>query len=87
VLLTSLRLLTRLGLDAARWRLISGFINTYLRLNDQEQTQFQHELAQLAPDEHEATMELSTTIFQVVLPHFLHSIGYLQGLQLLSFCQ
>jgi hypothetical protein len=61
VLLTSLRLLAQLGLDAARRRLISGFINTYLRLNDQEQAQFEHELAQLAPDEQEATMELTTT--------------------------
>jgi hypothetical protein len=61
VLLTSLRLLAQLGLDAARRRLISGFINTYLRLNDQEQAQFEHELAQLAPDEQEATLELTTT--------------------------
>jgi predicted transposase YdaD len=61
VLLTSLRLLAQLGLDAARRRLISGFINTYLRLNDQEQAQFEHELAQLAPDEQEATMELTST--------------------------
>jgi hypothetical protein len=61
VLLTSLRILAQLGLDAARRRLISGFINTYLRLTDQEQAQFQAELAQLSPQEQEATMELTTT--------------------------
>jgi predicted transposase YdaD len=61
VLLASLRLLAQLGLDAARRRLISGFINTYLRLTEQEQAQFQTELAQLVPQEQEATMELTTT--------------------------
>jgi hypothetical protein len=61
VLLTSLRMLAQLGLDAARRRLISGFINTYLRLSDQEQATFQAELAQLSPQEQEATMELTTT--------------------------
>jgi hypothetical protein len=61
VLLASLRLLAQLGLDAARRRLISGFINTYLRLTEQEQAQFQHALAQLTPREQEATMELTTT--------------------------
>jgi hypothetical protein len=61
VLLTSLRILARLGLDAARRRLISGFINTYLRLSDQEQAAFQAELAQLSPQEQEETMELTTT--------------------------
>jgi predicted transposase YdaD len=61
VLLTSLRLLAQLGLDAARQRLVSGFINTYLRLDDQELAQFQQELARLSPQEREATMELTTT--------------------------
>ena len=61
VLLSSLRLLAQLGLDAARRRLVSGFINTYLRLNAQEEAQFAQELAQLAPQEQEATMELTTT--------------------------
>jgi hypothetical protein len=54
-------MLAQLGLDAARRRLISGFIDTYLRLTDQEQAQFQAELAQLSPQEQEATMELTTT--------------------------
>jgi hypothetical protein len=61
VLLTSLRLLARLGLDAARRRFLSGFINTYLRLTKQEEAQFQAELAQLSPQEQERTMELTTS--------------------------
>jgi predicted transposase YdaD len=61
VLLSSLRLLAQLGLDAARKRLVSGFINTYLRLTEQEEAQFQEELAKLSPQEREVTMELTTT--------------------------
>jgi hypothetical protein len=61
VLLSSLRLLARLGLDAARKRLVSGFINTYLRLTKQEEAQFQEELAKLSPHERDDTMELTTT--------------------------
>ncbi len=61
VLLASLRLLARLGLDAARRRFLSGFINTYLRLTKQEEAQFQAELAQLSPEEREGTMELTTS--------------------------
>jgi hypothetical protein len=63
VLVSSLRMLGKLGLDAARERLVSGFVNTYLRLTEQEeaQFQFQEELAKLSPQEREATMELTTT--------------------------
>lgn len=61
VLVSSLRLLAQLGLDAARARLVSGFVNTYLRLTEQEEAQFQEELAKLSPQEREATMELTTT--------------------------
>jgi hypothetical protein len=61
VLLASLRLLAKLGLDAARQRFLSGFINTYMRLTKQEEAQFQAELAQLSPEEQEGPMELTTT--------------------------
>jgi hypothetical protein len=61
VLLASLRLLAQLPLDPARQRLVSGFIDTYLRLTEEEQGQFQTELAQLSPTEQEATMELTTS--------------------------
>jgi predicted transposase YdaD len=61
VLLTSLRLLAHLGLDKARQRLISGFIDAYLRLTEEEQAQFKEELADLTPKEQEAAMELTTS--------------------------
>lgn len=61
VLLTSLRLLAHSKLDKARQRLISGFIDTYLRLTEEEQAQFEEELAHLTPTEQEATMELTTS--------------------------
>jgi hypothetical protein len=61
VLLASLRLLARLGLNAAKRRFLSGFINTYLRLTEPEQAQFQTELEKLSPEEREGTMELTTT--------------------------
>jgi predicted transposase YdaD len=61
VLLTSLQMLARLGLDAARTRLISGFIDTYLHLTAHEQAQYEAELAELTPQEQEATMELTTS--------------------------
>jgi hypothetical protein len=41
VKLECLRLLTTLRLDPARMQLISGFIDTYLRLNAQEEQRFQ----------------------------------------------
>lgn len=61
VLLESLRILAKLGLDAAQRRFISGFINTYLRLTKEEEALFHEELKQLPPQEREATMELTTT--------------------------
>jgi hypothetical protein len=61
VLLASLRLLAGLGLAPARRRFLSGFINTYLRLTEQEEAQFQAELKQLSPEEREGTMELTTS--------------------------
>lgn len=61
VLLESLRMLAKLGLDAARKRFLSGFINTYLPLSKDEEAAFHEELKQLTPHEREATMELTTT--------------------------
>lgn len=61
VLLASLRMLAKLGLDAARKRFLSGFINTYLPLTKDEEVAFYEELHHLSPQEREATMELTTT--------------------------
>jgi hypothetical protein len=57
-----LRSLAALGLDPARVQMISGFIDTYLRLEtEEEHTQFQEGIATLAPQEQEATMEIVTS--------------------------
>ena len=59
VKLECLRLLASLRLDPARAKLIGGFIDSYLRLSAQEMKEFERELAQFAPEEREATMELT----------------------------
>jgi hypothetical protein len=45
-----LRLLATLKLDPARMRLISGFIDTYLRLNEAERIEFDEKVAALEPE-------------------------------------
>ena len=57
-----LRLLATFKLDPARQRLISGFIDTYLRLNAKETLQFRRKIARL-PDrnERDKVMELTTS--------------------------
>lgn len=56
-----LRLLVTLRLDRARMQLISGFIDTYLRLNDREQQQFEAEIGRIEPSEQEGIMEIVTS--------------------------
>ena len=56
-----LRLLATLRLDPARTRLISGFVDTYLRLNTQEEQVFQSEVGKLEPSEQEQIMQITTT--------------------------
>ena len=56
-----LRLLATLKLDPARMRLISGFIDTYLRLSPQEQKLLQDEIATIEPREKEEVMEIVTS--------------------------
>lgn len=59
--LAGLRLLARLGLDPARVQLVSGFIDTYLRLNETEQERFEAQLNAIEPREREAVMEITTS--------------------------
>ncbi len=61
VKLVSLQLLSRLGLNPAQVQLISGFIDTYLRLNAEEEAVFQQQLARIAPVEQEEVMEIVTS--------------------------
>ncbi len=59
VKLQCLRILATLTLDPARKQLISGFIDTYLRLNREESQVFDSALAALPPEEREAAMPLT----------------------------
>ncbi|MGG6263516.1 Rpn family recombination-promoting nuclease/putative transposase [Leptolyngbya sp. AN03gr2] len=59
-----LRVLATLRLDPARIRLISGFVDTYLKLNAQEQQAFQSEIARIEPVEREEIMEIVTSWMQ-----------------------
>ena len=56
-----LRLLTTLRLDPARVQLISGFIDTYLRLNVQEEGMFQAEIGKLDESEQVGVMQIVTS--------------------------
>ena len=56
-----LRLVATLRLDPARMKLISGFVNTYLRLSPAEDRLFREEVAAIAPEQREAVMEIVTS--------------------------
>ena len=56
-----LRLLATLQLDPARTQLISGFVDTYLRLNPTEEQVFQRELDTMGLKEEEQVMEIVTS--------------------------
>ncbi len=61
VKLECLRLLATLRLDPARMQLISGFIDSYLRLNIQEEQLFQTQLSTLGIAQQEEVMEIVTS--------------------------
>lgn len=56
-----LRLLTTLRLDPARMQLISGFVDTYLRLDDTEKQVFQAVISTMGLDEREEVMQIVTS--------------------------
>lgn len=56
-----LRLLSTLRIDKARTKLVSGFVDTYLKLNAAEEQIFQSEIAKLEPVRQEAVMEIVTS--------------------------
>jgi len=56
-----LRLLATLRLDPAKMQLISGFIDTYLRLNAEEERLFQADIATMEPAEQEVVMQIVTS--------------------------
>ncbi len=61
VKLISLQLLASLGLNPAQIQLISGFIDTYLELNPEEQREFSEQLATIEPRQEEQVMEIVTS--------------------------
>jgi hypothetical protein len=61
VKLECLRLLATLKLDQARMKLISGFVDRYLKLNTDEQEKFQAEVKALAFEETEGVMQIVTS--------------------------
>jgi hypothetical protein len=61
VKLECLRLLATLKLDRAKAHLISGFVDTYLRLNAAEMEAYRRRLETLSPEEKVATLELTTS--------------------------
>lgn len=76
VKLECLRLLATLRLNPAKMQLISGFVDTYLRLNAQEQGVFQQELATIEPSKQEGVMQIVTSWMQEGIEQ-----GMEQGLQ------
>lgn len=56
-----LRLLVTLQLDPAKARLISKFVDTYLRLNAEEEQRFQVEIDKMGMTEKEAIMQVTTS--------------------------
>jgi Domain of unknown function (DUF4351) len=61
VKLLSLQLLANLGLNPAQIQLISGFIDTYLKLSEQEKAVFEEELARIEPRQEEQVMQIVTS--------------------------
>lgn len=61
VKLECLQLLATLLLDPARMQLISGFIDSYLRLNEQEEQLFQAEIDTIELPQKETAMEIVTS--------------------------
>ena len=61
VKLEFLRLLARLKLDPARMELITGFFETYLRLNQQEEEQLKRELGKIDQKEADLIMQITTS--------------------------
>jgi hypothetical protein len=56
-----LRMIARLKLDPARTHLLSGFVDSYLKLKAKEQERFNQEMRKLPTKEREKVMELTTS--------------------------
>jgi len=78
VKLECLRLLATLKLDPARMQLISGFVDTYLRLNQSEQEQFRAQLGTIRATEQEQVMQIVTSWMEQGIEQGLEQ-GRLEG--------
>ena len=56
-----LRLMVSLSLNPAKIQLISGFVDSYLRLNSEEKIVFQSELSKMELEEKEQIMQITTS--------------------------
>jgi hypothetical protein len=61
VKLECLRLLATLKLDAAKTKMISGFVDSYLKLNEQEERAFQSQIDRIESEEKEKIMAITTS--------------------------
>ncbi len=61
VKLECLRLLTTLKLDAAKTKMISGFVDSYLQLSEQEERAFQSQINRIESEEKEKIMAITTS--------------------------
>ncbi|KAF0250166.1 MAG: hypothetical protein FD167_432 [bacterium] len=80
VKLECLRLLATLKLDRAKMQLISGFVDTYLKLNAQELEIFRQEIDQIIPTEKEQVMQIVTSWMEDGIQQGLQQ-GKKEGLQ------
>ena len=80
VKLECLRMIATLKLDPARTQLISGFVDSYLRLNEVEESQFQTELKSLGLVEEEQVMEIVTSWMEKGIERGIQQ-GIQQGIQ------
>ncbi|MBE9258824.1 DUF4351 domain-containing protein [Dolichospermum sp. LEGE 00246] len=74
-----LRLLVTLKLNPAKMQLISGFIDTYLRLNKIEEEKFAAEIGSLIPAEKEEVMQIVTSWMEQGIEQGIQQV--LQGRQ------
>ena len=80
VKLECIRLLSTFKLSPAKMHLIMGLVDTYLRLNAEEQLEFQTELDELAPPQREKVMEVALSWREAALLEGLEQ-GREQGLE------
>jgi len=75
-----LRLLATLKLNPAKMKLISGFVDTYLRLNAEEERLFKADIAAMNPENQEVVMQIVTSWMEEGIQQGLQQ-GIQQGQQ------